>query len=97
MAKKNETTATTENKNQEPQNITDTAKQPEKAKTSENSATKGNLENLAVLADRHRIPAWQEAALCRFMGWADDKMVTNADYVDALDKLKTRRIGGGRA
>lgn len=54
------------------------------------------LESLAVLADRHRVPTWQQSALCRFMGWEDGKKVSNADYLDALDKLKTRRVGGGR-
>lgn len=54
------------------------------------------LESLAVLADRHRVPTWQQAALCRLMGWEDGKMVANAEYLDALDKLKTRRVGGGR-
>lgn len=54
------------------------------------------LESLASLADRHRVPTWQQAALCRYMGWEDGKMVADADYLDALDKLKTRRVGGGR-
>lgn len=54
------------------------------------------LERLEVLADRHRVPTWQQAALCRLMGWEDGKMVANAEYLDALDKLKTRRVGGGR-
>lgn len=54
------------------------------------------LERLEVLADRHRVPTWQQSALCRFMGWEDGKMVANAEYLDALDKLKTRRVGGGR-
>lgn len=54
------------------------------------------LERLEVLADRHRVPTWQQASLCRLMGWEDGKMVANAEYLDALDKLKTRRVGGGR-
>ena len=54
------------------------------------------LQSLAVLADRHRVPAWQHAALLRLTGWADDKQVTEADYQKALDNLKVRRIGGGR-
>ena len=54
------------------------------------------LESLAALADRHRVPAWQEAALCRFMGWAEGKMVSNAEYLAALGKLNSRRLGGGR-
>ena len=54
------------------------------------------LESLAALADRHRVPAWQEAALCRFMGWAEGKMVSDAEYQAALGKLNSRRLGGGR-
>lgn len=54
------------------------------------------LESLNVLADRHRVPTWQQAALGRLMGWEAGKMVSNADYVSALDKLKSRPVGGGR-
>ena len=54
------------------------------------------LESLAVLADRHRVPGWQQAALARFMGWADGKMLTDNEYCDALKKLAWRHIGGGR-
>lgn len=54
------------------------------------------LESLSVLADRHRIPAWQQAALSRYMGWQDDKMVSDDEYRKALTGLRQRRIGGGR-
>ncbi len=54
------------------------------------------LESLAVLADRHRVAGWQQAALMRMMGWDDGKMVTDAEYRMALDKLRSRRLGGGR-
>ncbi len=56
-----------------------------------------SLLDLAVLADRHRVPSWMEAALCRMMGWEAGKRVTDAAYKGALDKLKARRLGGGRA
>ena len=56
-----------------------------------------SLVDLAVLADRHRVPSWMEAALCRMMGWEAGKRVTDAAYKSALDKLKARRLGGGRA
>lgn len=69
---------------------------PEPPKTPEPEKEAPALESLAVLADRHRVPTWQQAALCRYMGWENGKMVANADYLDALDKLKTRRVGGGR-
>lgn len=72
-------------------------KTPEPApEESEVPADKPKLENLSVLADRHRIPAWHQAALLRYMGWQDDKMVTDEAYRKALDELKHRRIGGGR-
>ncbi|HIW01549.1 MAG TPA: hypothetical protein H9894_10255 [Candidatus Desulfovibrio intestinipullorum] len=54
------------------------------------------LESLSVLADRHRVPAWMQQALLRFMGWLDDKSVSDEEYTAALEQLKTRRIGGGR-
>ena len=54
------------------------------------------LESLSVLADRHRVLGWQQAALARFMGWADGKMLTDNEYCDALKKLAWRHIGGGR-
>ena len=54
------------------------------------------LESLSVLADRHRGPGWQQAALARFMGWADGKMLTDDEYREALKKLASRHIGGGR-
>ena len=54
------------------------------------------LESLSALAARHRIAGWQQAALLRYMGWQDDRMVTDEDYRKALDGLKHRRIGGGR-
>ena len=55
------------------------------------------LESLSALADRHRVPSWQQAALCRFMGWAEGKLVSDAEYRDALENLKRRRLCGGRA
>lgn len=54
------------------------------------------LESLSVLADRHRVAGWQQAALLRLMGWEDDKRVSDAEYRAALETLKSRRIGGGR-
>lgn len=58
--------------------------------------TRPALESLSVLADRHRVPSWQQAALLRFMDWTDDRLVSDAEYRAALDNLKYRRIGGGR-
>lgn len=54
------------------------------------------LESLTALADRYRVPSWQQAALCRFMGWADGKMLTDDEYMTALSSLAGRHLGGGR-
>ena len=54
------------------------------------------LESLSVLADRYRVPSWQQAALYRFMGWADGKMLTDDEYRAALAGLTARHLGGGR-
>lgn len=54
------------------------------------------VESLSILSQRHRIPSWQLAALCRFMGWEDDKLVSDADFRAGLASLQHRRIGGGR-
>ncbi len=62
----------------------------------EKEPEKPTLESLAVLADRHRVPGWQQAALMRMMGWDDGKAVSDEEYRDALDKLRNRRLGGGR-
>ena len=73
------------------------AAQSEASKTEDvATAAGGELESLSVLADRHRVPTWQQAAVNRLMGWEAGKMVSNADYVSALDKLKARPVGGGR-
>lgn len=70
---------------------------PEPPETPEPEKEAPSLESLAVLADRHRVPTWQQAALARMMGWADGKKVSEADYTGALAVLRNRRIGGGRA
>ena len=69
---------------------------PEAPAAPETDVETSALENLSVLADRHRVPSWQQAALCRFMGWEDGKMVSDAEYREALNSLKRRRLGGGR-
>lgn len=75
--------------------IQETAPDPEKdveAPALESS----ELMSLSVLADRYRVPSWQQAALYRFMGWADGKMLTDAEYGEALKQLAARHLGGGR-
>lgn len=54
------------------------------------------LETLSVLADRHRVTSWQQAALMRCMGWESGKLVTDAEYRAALERIKNRPMGGGR-
>ena len=80
-----------------PQKNVATAPQKAAVGTSRELADGDPLVDLAVLADRHRVPSWMEAALCRMMGWETGKRVTDAAYKNALDKLKARRLGGGRA
>ena len=75
--------------------IQETAPDPEKdveAPALESS----ELLSLSVLAARHRVASWQQAALCRYMGWADGKMLTDAEYGEALKQLAARHLGGGR-
>ena len=74
----------------------ETVETPEAPAAPETDVETPALENLSVLADRHRVPSWQKAALCRFMGWEDGKMVSDAEYREALNSLKRRRLGGGR-
>ena len=40
--------------------------------------------------------ARQLAALLRFTGWNDDKMIRDEAFRQALAELKSRRTGGGR-
>ena len=54
------------------------------------------LESVSLLAERHRVPGWQLAALLRFTGWNDDKMIRDEAFRQALAELKNRRTGGGR-
>lgn len=59
-------------------------------------AYSSGLESVNTLADRHRVPSWQLAALLRLMDWEDDIMVSDGDFQAAIGKLNQRRIGGGR-
>lgn len=54
------------------------------------------LESISRLANNHRVPGWQLAALLRFTGWTDDRQVSEEEFVKALSGLENRRMGGGR-
>lgn len=69
---------------------------PETSADREKEAEAPALEQLSMLADRHRVPSWQQAALLRFMDWTEDRLVSDADYRAALESLHHRRMGGGR-
>ena len=56
-----------------PQENVATAPQKAAVTASREPADGENLVDLAVLADRHRVPSWMEAALCRMMGWEAGK------------------------
>ena len=74
------------------------ALEEEKAETQAAAATEATsaLFDMNVLAAKYRVPAWQQAALMRSMGWEAGKMVTVAEYLAALEGLQNRRLGGGR-
>lgn len=65
---------------------------PEQLVTQDENA----LLTLDELAQQHRVPGWQFGALLRFMGWAEDKQVTETEFVAALGLLSGRPLGGGR-
>lgn len=52
------------------------------------------LLSLSELASIHRVPTWLQAGVCRLMDWAADKKVTEAEYSAALERTRTRPIGG---
>lgn len=81
-----------ENKSQNPE----LTKNPTAKKQNENESKQDELYSLALLADKFRVPSWQEAALLRMMEWTTDKKVSENEYKTALGQLSTRRIGGGR-
>lgn len=102
-SKKEQTTQTAEttleNAAQTPEQATAAPEAPAPAgeeKTAEVQEGHPLLEDVAVLAIRHRVAAFEQAALMRMMGWADGKMIADADYRAALAKLHVRRLGGGR-
>ena len=52
------------------------------------------LLSLSELSPMHRVPTWLQAGVCRLMDWAADKKVTEAEYSAALERTRTRPIGG---
>lgn len=74
------------------------ARKTEEAGAAKEIAGKSRPElfGLSELADRFRVVSWRQAALLRYMGWEDGKMVSEDEYRDALKALEYRRIGGGR-
>ncbi len=55
-----------------------------------------NRASIEAWSSRLNIPGWQHAALCRLMGWAAGKIVSEAEYRQGLAVLAGRRMGGGR-
>lgn len=80
------------------QALEEATKQPDEdtAASTKEAQPAPKLESLSTLASRHRVPSWQQAALMRLMDWTDGKMLTDAEYSAGLERLKTRRLGGGR-
>ena len=90
-----------EEKQHDEQTAPETAETQETAPDPEKDVEAPALESsellsLSVLSARHRVASWQQAALCRYMGWADGKMLTDAEYGEALKQLAARHLGGGR-
>ena len=54
------------------------------------------LESLSVLADRHRVSSWQQAALLRVTDGTGDSLVSDAADRAGVENREHRRIGGGR-
>lgn len=73
-----------------------TAEKKDEGRKPAQTEAEAPVEDIAALAVRHRVAAWEQAALMRMMAWADGKKVTDAAYQAALAKLHGRRLGGGR-
>ncbi len=54
------------------------------------------LFRVSKLAEGGKVPAWELAALRKATGWAPGKQVTEAQFAEALIKLRNRPQGGGR-
>lgn len=45
------------------------------------------------LADKHRLPTWQSAAVLKFLGKEDDIFISEQEFLTALEKLHSRSMG----
>lgn len=99
MAKKTENESTVDNATESQAEVIAQAGPAAPATQVENEAAPEPAPNppqtIDALAVAYRVPAWQAAALNRFMGWEPGKMVSEADFVVALHSLDARRMGGG--
>lgn len=74
-----------------------TSTKPAKDTHEETAGTHGqDLESISSLSSRHRLAGWQTAAILRMKDWEEGIMVSDADFSAAINKLRCRRIGGGR-
>lgn len=55
---------------------------------------KAPLTPVETLADTAKLPAWELAALRQAADWADGKHVTQDEFDFALNRLRTRPLGG---
>lgn len=65
----------------------------ESGQESPESDPESELLSLDELARSGNIPGWQQAALCRLMGWKPGKKVSHEEYTEALAGLTFRRQG----
>ena len=69
---------------------------PAEKKPAKTAAVGGSacLKTVSAWINEKRLASWQSAALLRANGWADDKQVTEADFVKALGTAMNRKQGG---
>ena len=45
------------------------------------------------LADKHRLPTWQSAAVLKLLDKEDDVFLSEQEFLTALEKLRSRSMG----
>ncbi|OQY20079.1 MAG: hypothetical protein B6I36_02220 [Desulfobacteraceae bacterium 4572_35.1] len=59
-------------------------------------ASAKDLQPVESLAVDLSIPPWELAGMMRAAGWAEGKQVTADEFADALQRFRSRRVGGGK-
>lgn len=58
------------------------------------TSAEAGLKKVSDLAEAKQLATWQTAALLRAQGWTGDKLVTETEFDQALNALKSRGQGG---